>query len=195
MNTNINTKEGIRKQIRRWRNELTPDWITERSRSIVDKCVALEEFKNAETICLYIAITGEARLDAMIEECWQQGKRVLVPAYRKESDDYGFKSVKEDTKMIQGLWDVPEPDVSEWSTVGSGDICIAVPGVAFDNSGVRVGHGKGYYDRLLAFTKKRTNCTKVGIGFDFQRFSTLPCEEWDIGMDIVLSESHITHKT
>lgn len=192
MNETIKTKDSIRNQIRRWRSELTPDWVTDRSRNIVDLFIKLDEFEEAETVCLYMAIAGEVRLDMVIQECWDQGKRVLMPAYRKESGDYGFKALEADTKMMIGLWGVPEPNTEEWSAVDSATTCIAVPGVAFDDDGVRVGHGKGYYDRLLAFTKDRTDCTKIGVCFDFQRIDNLPCEEWDIGMDIVLSESRIT---
>ncbi len=192
MNEAIKTKESIRNQILRWRAELTPDWITERSRNIVDLFMKLDEFEEAETVCLYMAIAGEVRLDRVIQECWNQGKRVLVPAYRKESGDYGFKAVNKNTNIMPGLWDVPEPNTDEWSVVDSAKTCIAVPGVAFDDAGGRVGHGKGYYDRLLTFTKEQTNCTKVGVCFDFQRVATLPSEEWDIGMDIILSESRIT---
>ncbi len=188
---NTITKDDIRAQVRKWRAELTPDWITTRSRNITEQFMNLPEYVNAETVCLYMAIAGEVRLDAIMEDCWLQGKQVLIPAYRKEHNDYGFKVANADTKMAPGLWDVPEPDTSEWSIIGSAKTCIAVPGIAFDDNGTRIGHGKGYYDRLLAFTKDKTDCTKVGICFDFQRIDNLPSEEWDIEMNIILSESRI----
>ena len=192
MSETMQTKDNIRKQIRKWRSELTPDWITTRSRDIVKRFRDLDEFQTAETVCLYMAIAGEPRLDAVIQDCWKMGRRVLVPAYRKEFDDYGYKALEEDTDIIVGLWNVPEPNTNEWNVVDSSKTCIVVPGVAFDDAGRRVGHGKGYYDRLLAFTKDITSCTKVGVCFDFQRVTTLPHEEWDIEMDIILSESRIT---
>jgi 5-formyltetrahydrofolate cyclo-ligase len=115
----------------------------------------------------------------------------LLPAYRKESNDYGFKPAAVDAAMVAGLWDVLEPAAEEWAEV-EGVTMIAVPGVAFDNGGGRIGHGMGYYDRLLSSTTGRTDCTKAGICFDFQRVESVECEPWDIGMDLVVSESGVT---
>ena len=63
------------------------------------------------------------------------------------------------------------------------DVAI-VPGRAFDKAGVRLGRGKGYYDKFLS----SLSAAKVGIGFHFQLFGKLPQEPHDILMDVVITE-------
>ncbi len=187
----MDTKTRIRGEIREQRKALLPEWIATRSQQIAERFMALDVFQAAETICLYAAIAGEVRLDAVREQCWADGKRVLVPAFRREQRDYGFKTLTRDTALVTGPWGVPEPAVDAWAEVGPA-ACIAVPGVAFDDAGGRIGYGGGYYDRLLAPVKGIRAQTAIGICFDFQRVESVPREAWDIGMDRVVSESHVT---
>jgi len=184
-------KEPIRERMRAVRAGLTPEWVQATSLRIAERFIALEVYRAAETVCLYLAIAGEVCLARVIADCREQGKRVLVPAYRKGSGSYGFKQLADDTALAVGIWGVPEPAVAEWAEVGA-SACIAVPGVAFGGSGGRVGHGKGYYDRLLAFTVGDSRFSRIGVCFDFQRVETVPCEAWDVGMDMIVSESRVT---
>ena len=61
-----------------------------------------------------------------------------------------------------------------------------VPGLAFSKSGVRLGRGKGLYDKLLA---KYPNSIKVGICSSVNLYDKLPQESHDILMDYVLTEN------
>lgn len=59
---------------------------------------------------------------------------------------------------------------------------IIVPGVGFSPRGERLGHGKGFYDRLLV----ETSAIKVGICFELQLFDRLSTQPHDIPMDKLL---------
>lgn len=65
---------------------------------------------------------------------------------------------------------MPQPDL------------IIVPGVGFSPRGERLGHGKGFYDRLLV----ETSAIKVGICFELQLFDRLSTQPHDIPMDKLL---------
>lgn len=59
--------------------------------------------------------------------------------------------------------------------------CILVPGLGFDSNLMRIGYGKGYYDRLLILAKTQL---KWGIGFKEQMLEeNLPCEPHDQKLD------------
>ena len=61
-----------------------------------------------------------------------------------------------------------------------------VPALAFDKKGHRLGRGGGYFDRVL----KGFHGFKVGVAYSWQWIKdTLPCEEHDVAMDVVVSEN------
>jgi 5-formyltetrahydrofolate cyclo-ligase len=64
-----------------------------------------------------------------------------------------------------------------------------VPGVAFDRMGARMGHGFGYYDRLLEHARPDTPL--VALAFECQLFPSIPTQAHDIFMDQVITETTI----
>jgi 5-formyltetrahydrofolate cyclo-ligase len=64
-----------------------------------------------------------------------------------------------------------------------------VPGVAFDRSGARMGHGKGYYDKLLQHARK--DAPLVALAFECQLFPEIPVAPHDIFMDLIITEKAI----
>lgn len=64
---------------------------------------------------------------------------------------------------------------------------VLVPGVVFAASGTRIGHGKGYYDTLLASC--RPDVLRVGVTFDALVVDELPSEAHDVPMDAIVTET------
>lgn len=65
-----------------------------------------------------------------------------------------------------------------------------VPGVVFDRTGVRVGHGAGYYDRLLP--RLRPGAPRVGVvPAALVVAGGLPCEPHDVRMTHLASEDGV----
>lgn len=60
---------------------------------------------------------------------------------------------------------------------------ILVPGIAFAPNGQRIGHGNGYYDRMLV---QYLTAYKIGIAFVGQHYHRLPVEPHDVPMDRVI---------
>ena len=63
---------------------------------------------------------------------------------------------------------------------------VVVPGVAFDAQMGRMGHGKGFYDRLFPRMPK---AYRVGVCYSVQMVGMVPMEEHDYRMDCVLAGS------
>ncbi len=63
---------------------------------------------------------------------------------------------------------------------------VLVPGALFDRAGGRLGHGRGYYDRLLASC--RPDVLKVGITTVNALVERLPTEPHDISMTHLATE-------
>lgn len=83
-----------------------------------------------------------------------------------------------------GAYGIAEPTGELFTGYATIDIAV-IPGVAFDFSGHRLGHGRGYYDKLLP---KLTTTVKAGICFPFQVVEEVPTEPFDIPMDIIITK-------
>jgi 5-formyltetrahydrofolate cyclo-ligase len=66
---------------------------------------------------------------------------------------------------------------------------IMAPGVAFDPRGARMGHGFGYYDKLLEHA--RADAPLVALAFECQIFPEIPTQPHDIFMDKIITEKTI----
>ncbi len=71
-------------------------------------------------------------------------------------------------------------------------LCIT-PGVCFGKDLNRIGFGKGYYDRFF-FANAGKTIIKAGVAFNECIWDELPANEWDIPMDILISETNIYEK-
>ena len=79
-----------------------------------------------------------------------------------------------------------------------------MPTVAFTDTGDRLGMGGGFYDRALSHRQRARQalgqdrlCTKkpgrgypllVGVAHSCQRIEALPSDNWDVAMDLVVTE-------
>jgi methylenetetrahydrofolate dehydrogenase (NADP+) / methenyltetrahydrofolate cyclohydrolase len=170
-------KAEIREYTLKIREQLTQEEITKSSKKICRNIRLLPQLSFMKNIALYAAVGNEVNIDPFIE-----GN--LLPRVQGQSMEY-FK-VNSTKELSIGTFNVREPNES--CLPNSRDIgLIFVPGVAFDNNGNRIGHGKGYYDRFL----KNTNATKVGICFESQLVNSIPTENHDIQMDYVITEKQI----
>lgn len=73
---------------------------------------------------------------------------------------------------------------------------IAVPAVAFDREGRRVGYGGGFYDRFLPRT--RNDAVRIGIAFGCQLLppgDALPSGAFDLRVDLVVTETGVLRIT
>lgn len=189
-------KDAIRAKIRARRASLTLLRIRQASARIQRMVMKLPEWAEARQVCLYLALPAEAQTWALLAACWKTGKQVLVPAYRKKVLRYDLARLRPDNPVKAGHWDVPEPTRPRWVTpnrvtpnwvMPTRVDLVVIPGLAFDRTGGRVGHGCGYYDRLLA-GKYLKQAFKVGLALECQMVARVPMNARDIRMDAVVTE-------
>ena len=65
---------------------------------------------------------------------------------------------------------------------------ILMPLLAFDNLGVRLGYGKGHYDRAIKSLREAGRVFACGIGFHAQMIDDLPSEPHDQPLDWAVTE-------
>ena len=64
---------------------------------------------------------------------------------------------------------------------------VCTPAAAFDRAGRRLGYGGGFYDRFLP--KTRDDTLRAGLSFALQIVEEVPTGAFDLGVDVVVTES------
>ena len=160
------------------------------SRRILAQLFALPAYQQARTVMLYIGIRSEVRTREHVPEILASGRRVVVPFC--QGDELGLFLLRDLDELEPsgfGLWEPPpamRAQADRRCDVKDLDL-IAVPGVAFDRRGARLGHGKAYYDRLLR--NARPDTALVGLAFECQMFPAVPTGKRDVFMDLVITET------
>ncbi|MDP0492424.1 MAG: 5-formyltetrahydrofolate cyclo-ligase [Verrucomicrobiota bacterium JB023] len=106
-----------------------------------------------------------------------------------DSCNMQFHLVSDSTSLIPGKFKIPEPNPMVHPPILLDDLdLILLPGLAFDVRGFRLGHGAGYYDRLL----DRIPLTpRIGISFSSQLLPHLPNEPHDHAVHTIVSDQGV----
>lgn len=137
-------------------------------------------FRAANTVLLYYSLADEVDTHEFVRK-WSKSKQILLPVV--VGDDLELRIYTGPEDLAIGSYGIEEPTGELFTDYAAIDF-IAVPGVAFDRNGNRLGRGKGYYDRLLP---RIPSAYKAGICFPFQVVEEVPAEPFDIRMDEVIA--------
>ena len=174
-------KKEIRKRIKSLKGEISLDVKKKRSLSILNRLKNNKAFERAKTVMLYWSMDDEVFTHDFVVE-YAKTKIIILPCVK--GDVLELRVFKGLENLIDGDgFGIPEPNGDLYMAIDDIDL-IVVPGVAFDNQNNRMGRGRAYYDKLL----RTTNCEKIGICFKFQLLEKVPTDEYDIKMDLVISE-------
>lgn len=182
-------KERIRREIMEKRNNLSKSDLLKKSNKIKKRLFAMAEFKRAKTILFYISYNNEVFTHEMIKECLSNEKHIVVPITDKKNRSLILSLLENWKDLDYGAYGILEPKKEKIKKIAINKIeLIVVPGVVFDECGHRIGHGLGYYDRLLKYTK---NVLLVGLAFEEQIVEKIPAESHDIPVDKIITERRI----
>lgn len=164
----------------------------ELSRAICAQFAALPEYGAAKTVMFYVDVRTEVRTREYLPTALTHGKRIVVPyCVDGELELFLLESMDElSIGMYKILEPKPELRVLPAKRVEVAELdLIMVPGVAFDRTGARMGHGFGYYDKLLEHA--RLDTPLVALAFECQLFPEIPTASHDIFMDKIITEQTI----
>lgn len=182
-------KEKLRKDILKMRINLSKQDLLEKSNKIKKRLSKMALFQNAKTILFYVSYGNEVNTHDMIKESIAMGKNVVVPKSVTKNNTLILSKLKSWDDLEIGAYNILEPkkETIEEVDVESIDLII-VPGVVFDEKGNRIGHGKGYYDRLLNDSQ---NIPNIGLAFELQIVENIESEQHDERIDVIITEERI----
>ncbi|GEM00483.1 5-formyltetrahydrofolate cyclo-ligase [Halolactibacillus halophilus] len=133
-------------------------------------------YKNSEIIGVTVSHAHEWDTRNIIKRAISDGKRVCVPLCLTETKTLDFYYLTSFDQLSVGHFHLlePNPAVMNKTELSAIDLLI-VPGVVFDNAHYRIGHGGGYYDRLLEKFSGRT----LSLLHESQYIDRIPVEIHD----------------
>ncbi|MBL7068647.1 MAG: 5-formyltetrahydrofolate cyclo-ligase [Candidatus Omnitrophica bacterium] len=178
-------KTEIRKKIKDKLKRQKKEEKFKKDEIIKEKLLSLSRFKEAKTVAFYVSVKGEVNTEALIDEALAMGKRVVVPIIVR--DDLELREIKSrKAELAKGPYGIPQPAGKSVSPFPRDKVdVIIVPGIAFTRGGLRLGRGKGFYDKFLKTLPRRVK--KIGLAYDLQIIEHLPTIPNDFPVDMVIT--------
>lgn len=184
-------KEQFRRYILRLRDRQSLRDIESKSLEILDQVSHIHEYVQARGIACYIGKDSEVDTRPLIRRAFDSNKRVLVPVVKKGDIDLFFSEIRDLGKeLVQGSFKIPEPkpEFLRPTSLDTVDV-IFVPGIAWDKEGYRLGWGRGYFDRVLNVLP--VHVRSIGLSFNLQLVNRVPRDQFDIPVNMVVTESKV----
>lgn len=157
-------------------------------KEIYKRLFQLEAWKKSETIAVTVSVGNELDTMPIIEQAWKQGKRIAVPRCIPSKKQLEFYYLEDVNQLEESYYGLLEPNTYKCRRSEIEEIeLMIVPGLVFDRKGYRIGHGGGYYDRLLTAHSFQT----VSICFDFQLVEGIFNENHDIPVDKIITPTEV----
>lgn len=160
---------------------------TSNTQKFVDEATAfLERHCPTGMILTYDAMANEVDLAGVIDRIGVD--RFCLSRTLEDSLDLTLHALA-DAELEDHCYGFRQPIESTPAVADKEVRAVLVPGVLFDRFGGRLGHGQGYYDRLLA--RLAPSALKIGVTGDVIVSERLPSEPHDVAMTHLLTSSGV----
>ena len=151
--------------------------------------LALPEIAASRRVLVCLSFGHEISTQPVIGELLESGRELFVP--RADPRDHMLHVHRYPCELITlsfGLCQPPRgaPEVEAGQIDATLDAALVL-GLAFDEEGYRLGHGRGYFDRFLAGRR----FPAVGFAYETQVVERLPRERHDVPMHAVVTEAGV----
>lgn len=180
-------KAEMRERAKAFRQTLD---ITSLSVTLCERLAALPEYQSARHVLLYLAMPEEVTIDALLNSGVSAGKQFYLPRCAPKRRLAIHSYVPGETPLRSGPFGIREPDADLVPEVDPALLnMVIVPAVLLSEDGDRLGYGGGYYDRFLP--RLSASCVRLGALPGPLVLPSLPCEAWDVALDLVLTENQV----
>ncbi|MGB8208594.1 MAG: 5-formyltetrahydrofolate cyclo-ligase [Mycobacterium sp.] len=180
-------KSGMREQLLAARRSVADDVRAAEARSLTEHLDAV--VSSDSMVCAYVPVGGEPGSIEMLDLLLRRTGRVLLPVARTTADDspvalqWGEYRPGQLVAARFGLLEPAEPWLPA-TTLAEASV-VFVPALAVDRAGVRLGRGRGFYDRTLVHRDPRARL--IAVIRDEELLDELPHEPHDVPMTHALT--------
>ncbi|PVG01353.1 nagb/rpia/CoA transferase-like protein [Serendipita vermifera] len=213
MTTIKSAKSLLRKNMKQKLASISPESLSAQSLAVTKSVLEHQVYKNSKTVACYLSMsTGEIQTDRIVHSILADVPNSSATSGTKTTraptsymDFFKVHSVDDFEKnLVSGVWGIREPSElyqGQKRTSGIDGLeetidLILLPGMAFDRSLARLGHGKGYYDKFITdyrqllstlSTSNTSTTSPLAIGLSLEEQivedETIPMTETDVYLD------------
>jgi 5-formyltetrahydrofolate cyclo-ligase len=170
-------KRALRAELRERRQMMSQaarDAAAEGIRAQLDELVARV---GARSISCFLSIPSEPGTRDFVAGAVARGIRVLLPITRKDGL-LDWIVATPDGDITEGMFGLPEPVGEVLGPIAVNDVdLMVIPAAAIDRRGMRLGWGRGYFDKTIGSMER---CPPVyAVVFDSEVLDEVPSDRHD----------------
>lgn len=183
-------KSALRTKMRHAMEAMSAAEARTKAEALAERALAWAPMARARRVMVYLSMSGEAGTGAIIERLLEAGVEVAGPRVDWESRTITPALIADPmSDVVEGNLGVPEPAPSAAGVPLETIDVVLVPALAYDLRGFRLGRGAGFYDRLLADTRRVG--LSLGFGLEAQLAPRVPTEPHDARLDALATERRL----
>lgn len=181
-------KRALRAELRERRRQVAERERQSITEALTAHLITLATDAQVSSIAAYLPTKDEPNTRPFVEWAIARGIRVLIPVSR--DDGLLDWAVTDGVSETAGLFGMPQPTADVLGPIAINDVdLIVVPAACVDRTGMRMGWGRGYFDRTLGSMEQ---CPPVyAVIFDNELVDSVPSEVHDKRVDGVVTPSAI----
>jgi len=187
----IASKAALREQLLAARSRVADAVRASEARMLGEQldAFAADHVPSGSTICAYVPVNTEPGSIEMLDMLLRRSARVLLPVARTSAEDVPLPLRWGEYRpgaLTRGRWALLEP-AEPWlppSALAEAGL-VLVPALAVDRTGVRLGRGRGFYDRSL--TNRDPRAWLIAMVRDEELVDELPADPHDVPMTHALT--------
>ncbi len=188
----IAAKRALRAELRERRRIRTQHERALATEALTRQLIALTSSLGPRSLACYLATPNEPETRPFLHWAAEQGIRVLLPVSRDDGLlDWATFDASDESSDVIGM---PVPTTEVLGPIAVNDVgLILVPAAAVDRGGMRMGWGRGYFDKTLGSMDRRPPV--FAVVFDHEVVDELPRQRHDQAVDGAVTPSAILRFT
>ena len=172
-----NDKRALRAELRERRQLLSQAALDAAGQGIREQLDALVERLGVRSLSCFLSTTTEPSTRPFVEAAVARGIRVLLPVTRTDGL-LDWSVATPDGDIAEGLFGLPEPVGDLLGPIAVNDVdLMVIPAAAVDRSGMRLGWGRGFFDKTIGSMER---CPPVyAVIFDSEFVDEVPRDVHD----------------
>jgi len=172
-----NAKRALRADLRERRQLLSDAQRAEAEAGVTAQLCALVDRYGARSVSCFLSTSTEPGTAAFIDEAMARGIRVLLPITRADGL-LDWVIAAPDQEVVEAALGVPEPIAEVLGPIAVNDVdLMIIPAASVDRTGMRLGWGRGYFDKTIGSME---GCPPVyAVVFDSEFVDEVPGDVHD----------------